>query len=181
MDLDKLRSVVFAEAQRKAEEILSSAEEEIAKLRQEHEKRVEELKLATAERKKKLIETETERWKRQIEYEKRMLLEQVIVQAIQGLKGRIEDQIVSGGYAPSYVDWLKKQVPEADEWTVSREYDELQRAFSKKGIRFIVDDSKKVKARKGDTVFDLSPDVVANTILERFSHEIYEEFKGLLK
>ena len=181
MDLDKLRRVVFAEAQRKAEEILSSAEEEIAKLRQEHEKRVEELKLATAERKKKLIETETERWKRQIEYEKRMLLEQVIVQAIQGLKGRIEDEIVSGGYAPSYVDWLKKQVPEADEWTVSRDYDELQRAFSKRGIKFTVDDSKKVKARKGDTVFDLSPDVVANAILEKFSHEIYEEFKGLLK
>jgi len=44
VDLDKLRSVVFAEAQRKAQEILSSAEEEIAKLRQEHEKRVEELK-----------------------------------------------------------------------------------------------------------------------------------------
>jgi len=74
-----------------------------------------------------------------------MLLEQVIVQAIQGLKGRIEDEIVSGGYAPSYVDWLKKQVPEADEWTVSRDYDELQRAFSKRGIKFTVDDSKKVK------------------------------------
>jgi len=52
VDLDKLRSVVFAEAQRKAQEILSSAEEEIAKLRQEHEKRVEELKLATAQQKK---------------------------------------------------------------------------------------------------------------------------------
>jgi len=38
-----------------------------------------------------------------------MLLEQVIVQAIQGLKGRIEDEIVSGGYAPSYVDWLKNK------------------------------------------------------------------------
>jgi len=181
VDLDRLRSVVFEEAQRKAEEILSSAEEEIAKLRQEHEKRVEELKLATAQQKKKLIDTENERWQRQIEYEKRMLLEQVIVQAIQDLKSRIEDEIVSDGYAPSYVDWLKKQVPEADEWTVGREYGGLQKAFSKKGIKFTVDDSKKVKARKGDTVFDLSPDVVANTILERFSHEIYEKFKGQLK
>jgi len=96
VDLDKLRSVVFAEAQRKAEEILSSAEEEIAKLRQEHEKRVEELKFATAQQKKKLIETETERWKRQIEYEKRMLLEQIIVQAIQGLKGRMKTKSFLG-------------------------------------------------------------------------------------
>jgi len=139
---------------------------------------VEELKFATAQQKKKLIETETERWKRQIEYEKRMLLEQIIVQAIQGLKGRIEDEIVSGGYAPSYVDWLKKQVPEADEWTVGREYGELQRAFSKKGIKFTVDDSKKVKARKGDTVFDLSPDVVANTILERFRMKSMKNLRG---
>jgi len=44
--------VCFAEAQRKAEEILSSAEEEIAKLKQEHEERVQELKLATAQQKK---------------------------------------------------------------------------------------------------------------------------------
>lgn len=181
MDLDKLRSVVFEEAQRQAEEILSAAEEEIAKLKQEHDKRVEELKLATAQQKEKLVEIETERWQRQIEYEKRMVLEQIIVQAMQSLKNKIEDELVSSSYAQSYVDWLKRQVPEADEWMVSREYREVQEVFSKEGLKFTVDDSKKVKALRGETVFDLSPDVVANAILEKFSHEIYEEFKELLK
>lgn len=182
MDLDKLRSVIFDEAQRQAEEILSAAEEEITKLKQEYEKRVEELKLTSAQQKEKLIEIENEKWRRQIEYEKRMVLEQIIVQAVQSLKNKIEDELVSSSYAQRYVDWLKRQVPEVDEWIVSKEYGELQEVFSKKGLKFTVDDdNKKVKALKGGTVFDLSPDVVANAILEKFSHEIYEEFKELLK
>lgn len=181
MDLSKLRSVIFDEAQKQAEEILSAAEEEIIKLKQEHEKRVQELKLTSAQQKEKLIEVETERWRRQIEYEKRMVLEQIIVQAMQSLKNKIEVELVSSSYAQRYVDWIKKQVPEADEWIVSREYEELQEIFLKKGLKFTVDDTKKVKAIRRETVFDLSPDVVANAILEKFSHEIYEEFKELLK
>lgn len=181
MDLSRLRSVIFDEAQKQAEEILSAAEEEIMKLKQEHEKHVQELKLTSAQQKEKLIEVETERWRRQIEYEKRMVLEQIIVQAMQSLKNKIEVELVSSSYAQRYVDWIKRQVPEADEWIVSREYEELQEIFLKKGLKFTVDDSKKVKALKGETVFDLSPDVVANAILEKFSHEIYEEFRELLK
>jgi exonuclease VII large subunit len=179
VDEDKLRSIIFEEAQRQAAEIMSSAEEEIAKLREDYEKRMDQLRNEAEQRKQKSLESTKDRWQREIEYEKRLLREQKIAAALEELRMKIESELVSDKYADAYTGWLVAQVPDAQEWSVQKDYVELQHSFSKRSIKFNIGDTG-VKAQKGSAIYDLSPEVVSGAILEKFSHELYEQLGAIL-
>ncbi|WP_018962989.1 hypothetical protein [Coprothermobacter platensis] len=179
MNEDKLKAVIFEEAKRQAGDIIAAAEKEIEKLRDEYAKKMDELRSSLSQEKERALSVENERWERQIEYEKRLARELTISKIVEQLRVDIEKKLIDKTYADLYADWLMNKLPDADEWFIGKDYLALGDAFSKKGIRWSASDTG-VKARKGNTTYDLSPSVVANAVLETYSHDIYDQIGKML-
>ncbi|NPV88577.1 hypothetical protein HPY42_03530 [Coprothermobacteraceae bacterium] len=174
MGLEELRKVILEEAQRQAEEILRSAEEEIARLRSRFEAEQGRLERELDEESEKALEQLREKWKLETEYEKRTIRSKLVNEAIEVFKEKLMKELVQGEGLDRYVTWLTERVPDADEWLVDDRYEVVAERLEKLGVK-VTRAQGGVMAKKGKLLLDLSPEAVVQSMLELFAHEIYEQ------